>query len=191
MNILSVRNIVIAVLAVVLGSYALYAVTQHTYGKITTENPGQAGGVYRSYDFFASTTAQTNFATTTSATSTSITAWFDSNGRRVDGAFGIEGAKRVNFYFSRDAGTGSNDGSTNFSIQTTRDGTTWNNYNRLRQATTTNNANDLSVLTSSATISAATSTLIYSMETLGFKAVRCVIVETTDGSHSCAVSADF
>lgn len=185
------RNILIAALAVVLGSYALYLITQPTFGKVTTETAGQAGGLYRSYDFFASTTAQTNYATTTSATSTAITAWFDSEGRRVDGSFSIEGAKRVNFYFSRDAGTGPNAGSSVFKVQVTRDGSTWLDYNRLRQATTTGTANSYFNLVSSHTITAATSTDTYIMETLGFKAVRCIVDETTDGSHKCAVSADF
>lgn len=190
MNTLSYKYVFYGAIALALLTWASLFVVNRVYGKITTEQPAMSS-VYRSYDFFASTTAQTNFATTTTATSTSITSWTDSSGRIVTGAFEISGAKHVNFYFSRDAGTGGNAGSTNFKVQVTRDGSTWLDYQRLRQATTTVDANAANVLVSSATISAATSTLIYSMDTLGFKAARCIAVVTTDGSNKCAASADF
>ena len=185
---LTIRNVLIGILAVVLGSYALYAFSYQAYGKITTQNAGVGGGQYVSYDFFASTTAQTNFATTTTATSTNITAWFDSDGRYVDGKFNISGAKNVVMYFSRDAGTGGNGGSTNYKVQVTRDGTTWLDYNTLLQNLAT--STDQTSL-SSITISAATTTVETYLQNLGFKALRCIVVETTDGSHSCAASAQF
>lgn len=186
---ITIRNVLIGILAVVLGSYALYAFTSQAFGKITTENAGVGGGVYRSYDFFASTTAQTNFATTTTATSTNITAWFDSNdGQYVDGKFNISGARNVVMYFSRNAGTGPNEGSTIYKVQVTRDGSTWLDYNTLLQNVATSTAR---TSLSTVTISAATSTVVTYLENLGFKALRCIVVETTDGSHSCAASAQF
>lgn len=122
-------------------------------------------------------------ATTTNATSTNLTG---------GGGYAlIGGAKNVTVYFSRGDTTGTgNSGSNLFKLQVSPDGSTWNDYSRLRQATTTNNANDFAILAGSGTISAATSTLTYSMETLGFYAVRCISVETTDGEATCKVGIE-
>jgi len=198
MNIITIRNVLIGILAVVLGSYALYAITQQAYGAITIDQNASVN-LYRTYDFFASTTAVTGvvsttiLATTTSATSTNITAFTDSTfGRYVNGAFDITGAKKVTLYFTRgDKLGGGNTGTTTFKIQTTKDGTTWDDYNQLVQATSTTIAN--TAIQSTATIVAATSTLIYGMDLdyMSFKAIRCIVVEGVDGSHECAVSASF
>ncbi len=184
------RKLLIVLAIAVVSSVTLYGALPKAEAKITTEVPTQVA-MYRSYDFFASTTLQTNFATTTTATSTNITQWTDADGRIVTGAFSIEGAKRVNLYFSRDAGLGGNEGTSLFRVQVTRGDGVWHNYNHLRQATTTDNATAISLRVGTHAITAATSTAIYTMDILGFKAIRCSVTETTDGSHSCAASADF
>ena len=179
------------VLAVVIGSWMVYAFTFHALGKITTENPTVTVNTFRYYDFFATSTAQTDFATSTTATSTNIASWTDSSGRIDNGYFVIAGAKKVTMFFSRDAGTGGNTGTTTFKVQASPDGSTWYDFTRLVQATSTTVAN--AVEQSTAAISAATSTLQYGLD-LNYDAVwaiRCIVVEGVDGSHKCAAAAQF
>lgn len=116
-------------------------------------------------------------ATTTTATSTNLTG---GGGYQV-----IAGAKDVVFYFSRGDTTGTgNSGSTNFKVQVSPDGDLWYDYNTLVQNSAT--STDITTL-SSVTISAATSTVITYPQEIGFYAVRCISVETTDGEASCRV----
>ncbi len=142
---------------------------------------------YRLYNLFASTTAESTLATTTSATSTNITAYFDSAGNLIDGTVDLRGAKKVTLYFSRDAGTGGNAGKSVFRVQTSRDGTNWDDFNKLVGADVSATA------TSTVTISAATSTVVVGMDILkdSFFKARCIILETTDGSHSCAAAVQY
>jgi len=117
-------------------------------------------------------------ATTTTATSTNLT---DGGGYAV-----IAGAKKVVFYFTRGWGAG-NSGSTNFKIQVSPDGSTWNDYNTLLQNSATSTAR---TAISSVTVPAGTSTVMAYPEYLGFYAVRCIAVETTDGAHTCKVGIE-
>lgn len=195
---ITIRNILIGLLAVVLGSYALYAMSQQTYGAVVLDDPANANA-YRTYEFFASTTAATGavsstvVATTTTATSTNITAFYDNTyGRYVNGAFDIRGAKKVTMYFSRGDTTGQgNTGTTVFKVQGTKDGTNWTDIQQLVSATSTSVSNAL--VQSTAFITAATSTLVFGLDLdyVSYKEIRCVVVETTDGEHSCAASAQF
>lgn len=178
----------IVVCVAMLATALLIVSAPSLFAKITTEAPTEQN-LFRSYDFFASSTNQTTYATTSTAVSTSINSWTDAQGRIVNGAFEIAGAKRVAFYFGRGdtVGTG-NSGSSAFKIEVTRDGTNWHTYNTLVQ----NLATSTAAVTVPATITlTGTSTAIVYMQHLGFKAVRCVVTETTDGEHSCAASADF
>jgi hypothetical protein len=147
---------------------------------------------YRTYEFFASTTDNSVTATTTTATSTNITPFYDSNGKYDDGSFDVRGAKKVSVFFSRDAGTGKNDGSSLFTVQVTKDGTNWVNYNKLISNVSNTNAQTLTRV-ASVSISAATSTVMVGVDVQNdsFKAIRCVVTETTDGSHSCSASATY
>lgn len=197
MNTLSIKNILFVILAVVVGSWAVYTMTQQAFGAITIDNPTQVN-TYQTYDFFASTTAQTGtvsstvLATTTTATSTSIISFVDSTyGRYVDGSFSIRGAKKVTIYFTRGGATSPNTGTSTFRIQTTKDGTTWDDYNQLVSATSTSVSNTL--VQSNAYIQAATSTLIFGMDLdyTSYKAIRCIVVETIDGEHQCSAAAQF
>lgn len=153
---------------------------------ITTVQPVQTGK-FQTYTFFATSTVQTSFSTTTSATSTSITGWTNSQGQLDTGKFIVAGAKRVEFYFKR-TGVNGNQGSSIFYVEVSPDGTNWYPYNKLylNGATSTPTAMERVVLT-------GTTTQIAAMDVFRdtFMAVRCKVVEVTDGEHSCSASADF
>lgn len=191
---ISIRKLFLVVLAVVLGSLAVYAFTLRSYGAVTVDIPSTVNA-YRTYDFFASTTAQsgvvssTVLATTTSATSTNITNFYRATtGDLIDGSFNIAGAKKVTFYFTRGDTSGQgNAGLSIFRVQATRDGSNWVDVSRLLGVDVSASA------TSSVTINAATSTFTGALDIKdqAFKSVRCLVVETTDGEHSCAASAQY
>ena len=159
---------------------------------ISQDTPTQTAK-YQNFLFFASTTNPTQLATTTSATSTDIAAFFDTDGRLNNGYFVIAGAKEVLLYFQRgEQNSSGNVGTSTFNIQASPDATTWYNYEQLQNATNTpNTVNQLSERVGTSTIRAATSTTIYRMTTMGWYAIRCIVVETTDGSHTCKASASW
>jgi len=129
---------------------------------------------FQSFNFFSGG-GVTNLATTTTATSTNLPGG--------GGAFKIAGAKNVNFFFGRGATQGANTGSTVFKVQVSDGLGNWFDYNF---ATTTAVA-PLPTFT----IAAATSTIIAPMYVRGFYSARCIVVETTDGEHTCKAIAEF
>lgn len=168
---------------------ALYIDRAHANVTVDVTEPGGSAFVF--YQFFATSTTQTFFATTTTATSTSILPWTDSAGRIDNGYFVVAGAKRVQVYFGRGDTTGQgNSGSTQYKIQVTGKvnpgASDWIDYQKLVQATSTSQQ-------AYGLISAATSTITYSLDysTNAFYAIRCIAVETTDGEHACAASANY
>lgn len=168
---------------------ALFLVSSEVFaGFISNESPAGVSNV-RNYEFFASSTSPSTIATTTSATSTSIIPYFDSFGRYDDGAVSLAGAKKATFYFGRGWG-GGNSGSTNFSVEVTPNGTDWYDFNKLIQNSATST---YPTTLSSVTITAATSTVITSMDLSSdtFLKARCVVVETTDGSHTCSATVEY
>jgi len=140
------------------------------------------------YDFFASSTpgtAPTEFATSTTATSTDINAYFDEQGRKQDGSLSIAGAERVTLYLTRGSGTS---GATIFRVQGTQDGTNWHYITRFI------GDDAASTATSSVTMgNQATSTSIYGLDlrTHGYQKIRCIAVEITDGRHQCQGLAEW
>jgi hypothetical protein len=137
---------------------------------------------YRVFDFFATSTSGINYATTTNATSTDITPFWDSNGRLDTGMAHIAGAKRVTLYFTRGS-TSANAGSSTFKIQVTPDGTNWYDYNKLIQNTATTSQN-----TSVASVAiTGTSTVITSLDLFydNFYGIRCNVRIATDGTALC------
>lgn len=162
-------------------------------GDISIETPSVTRDLFRSYQFFASTTVPTTIATTTSATSTNITSFFSTSGVKDNGYFVITGAKDVTLYFTRgDASGQGNTGTSTFRIQTSNEGTTWYDYNRLRQATTTiATADAYYTYRPNVVIEAATSTQIMKMAELGYYAIRCIVVEVVDGEHTCQATATY
>jgi hypothetical protein len=153
-----------------------------TFGNVTATN-GTAQQTEK-YVFFATSTDQTVFSTTTTALSTSITPWFDSNGRKDNGYFVIDGAERVTFYFSREWGAG-NAGSSLFDVDVSYDGVTWHDYGYLKSATSSATYASVSLV--------GTTTSIVSLDLVSnhFYAVRCNVTETTDGEHFCQAHADY
>ncbi len=166
---------------------------EQSFQGISNDTPSVTAGTYRTYEFFvASTTPFAKQATTTTATSTNIVPFTDTAGRIDNGYFVIAGAKKVTLYFGRGGATGPNAGSTLYKVQVSPDGVTWNDYNKLISNTANTNAQTLTRVSSS-TISAATSTTVVSLdvENDSFYAVRCIVVETTDGEHTCSAGAEY
>lgn len=168
------------------------AITAQSY--ILVDAPAQEG-TFRTYEFFATTTANgtapSGYSTTTSATSTLVNSWIDENGRVVNGVFRVAGAKKVTFFFSRSAPTGTNSGSSIFNVEVTNDGSTWTRYNKLITNVTNTNAQNVT-RAETVTISAATSTVIATMDPDdSVYAIRCIAVEATDGYHRCSAAATF
>lgn len=153
-------------------------------------NPGE----FKTYTFFATSTVQTRLSTTTTATSTNINSWTNSNGEIDNGYFVTAGAKKVTFYFKRgDTGGTGNSGTTDYRVQVTNKvnptESDWIYYNKLEQNLSTST---VQTLLGTLTITAATSTVLGSTGELdSFYAVRCIVVETTDGEHSCSASASY
>lgn len=171
--------------------FAALSLQSQAFAGVSQTGPTVTRDTTQYFTFFASSTAQTSFATTTSATSTNILPYFDSNGRLDNGYFVIAGAKKVTVYFSRGDTTGQgNTGSSTFNLQvTTKANPTasdWFNFSKLVQATSTTEQ-------PTAGIAAATSTLRYGMDIDydSVYAVRCIVIEATDGEHSCAAAATF
>lgn len=135
-------------------------------------------------------TQQGNYQTITLLSATSTIGTATSTNLTGGGGYAvIAGADNVVFYFSRSA-TSTNNGSSSFTIQTTKDAsseTEWNNYSTLEQnvATSTYPA----VLSSVSIASGTTTTMVY-MKNLGFYAVRCISVLTTDGANTCKVGIE-
>ena len=183
------------ILPLALGVVTLvFGFSQGVFGGYVRNDVPVKAPTYQVYSFFASTTigtTPTNFGTTTTATSTNIVPYFDNLGRYDAGYFVIAGAKKVSVYFDRitDPLVG-NAGSSLFSVQVSPNGTDWYNWNKLSQnvATSTDQWEVGSV-----TISAATSTSIMGLDVSkdSIYAVRCVVVETTDGTHRCWASAEW
>lgn len=159
-------------------------------GVVSSEIPTNQDTVVN-YEFFASSTAPTTVATTTSATSTNIRPYFDSNGRYDDGSVSLVGAEKATFYFSRGGATSANTGTSTFSIEVSPDGSNWYDFNKLVQNRATSTAN-ITILDSVA-IEAATSTTIVSLDLRydAFVKARCIVVETIDGEHRCRATVEY
>lgn len=120
-------------------------------------------------------------ATTTSATSTTAS-------NRGDRTVRLDGANKATFYFSRgDAGGAGNTGSSKFEVEVSPDGSDWYDFNRLYLTDTSKTA------TSTVWITAATSTVVASMDLLDntFHFARCQVAEVTDGEHTCTASIEY
>lgn len=165
-----------------LGLAALTLVATVAYGEVNFSEQTQTSN-YQNFNFFPGPGNVANNATTTTATSTNLTGG--------GGYFKIAGAKNVVLYFSRGDTTGQgNAGSSQFRIQVTPDGTNWYDYNHLASSSPFGQVSILP-LVGTTTLSTGTSTQMYRMHDLGFYGVRCIVIETTDGEHSCKASAEF
>ena len=174
---LKLRHVFLSV-ALAVAFVLAWQVSAHVTQDVGTPLTGQVN-----YTFFATSTTDVALATTTSATSTDVTDWFDSNGRLDTGALNIAGASKVTFYFGRPV---HGSGGSLFKVETSPDGSTWSSFNKLL------GPDVASTGTSTYTLS-ATGTAVVSMDLSDdtFYAVRCVVVETTDGTHTCKATVEY
>jgi hypothetical protein len=179
----------VAVCVAMLATALLLISARTTFGNITGEQP--TGGIegVTTYQFFATSTTQATsglYATSSTATSTNITAWTDSNGRIDNGYANIAGAKKVVLQCDRgDKLGGGNTGSTVCRFQVSNDASNWYYFERTTNATSTG-ALIPGAIAGTSTIQAAMD-LDYS----AYKFLRCIVVETTDGSHECKAIIEF
>ena len=116
---------------------------------LSGDEPTVTVNTFRTYEFFASTTAVTKTATTTTATSTNIAQYIDTSGRVDKGYFVVKGAKKVQMYFNRGdnnvSGEGgqANVGTSTFRVEVSPDGTTWFAWTRLLELTSTSTTAEL------------------------------------------------
>ena len=181
---LTIRNI-LATLLLVGAGFVLALTVSKAFAEVTSDDGTPLSRVV-SYRFFATSTTDVQLATTTSATSTNITPYFDANGRLDSGFADIRGAEQVTLYFGRAYG-GGNAGATLYKVQVSDDGTNWLDWSKLRGPDVSSTA------TTTYTISAATTTVAVSMD-LTYdtpKYLRCIVVETTDGTHYCKATIEF
>lgn len=173
-------------------------------GSVTQKSAGSQVGTFRIFTFFASSTTQINYATSTTATSTSslIDSYFDSFGAKDNGYFVVAGAKRVTVYFSRQDNTPIT-GTSTFSIEASPDGTTWFPYRKLISNVSNTNGQELTRVhfvnwaawnypsdTGGVTLNSATTT--YSIDQAdSIYAIRCLAGSLTDGNQYCTATADW
>lgn len=178
-----------AVTLIIVGAIVLFSNTEKADADAVAQ-PTQIDGVpLLQYTFFATSTNQSLYSTSTTATSTNITPWFNVRGEYDDGKFVIAGANRVSFSFYRDAGTGGNGGSTRFRVQATfktnPSESDWFYVTDWQSATSSASLSDI--------VAVATSSYQVSLDLAedAWYAVRCIAVETTDGFHSCSATASW
>lgn len=162
---------------------------------IAPESGGVTEGSFHWIDFFANaTTSDHGFSPTTygyNATSSSATS--TDSGTYVD----ITGAKRATAYFSR-TGIYQNEGTSTFHLEVGQravggdaNDLFWIDYNMLIDNVT--NANTTQLTRVAMVSLTGTSTKMYPMDlTSGLvRYVRCNVVETTDGQHSCRLLLQY
>ena len=164
---LTIGIIVVAVLVVG------FLFARQTLGNITKQIAVPSSN-YQNYRFFSTSTDQTVYSTSTSAVSTSIDPWIDSNGRVDKGMFITAGAKEVIFFFTTT-------GTSTFAIDLSDDGTNWYDYNYLRE-------NDVALTATTTVTVDGTTTVVFMQDGIPY-AVRCSVAEIADGNHSCRASA--
>lgn len=174
---ISTSTKVLGALALLLATvFCLFLFAARTTAEVSFKVPAPETNGYRFFNFFT--------ATTTNATSTNT-----SDG---GGYFVINNAKNVVMYFSRGGATSANTGTSTFNVQVSPNGSNWYDYRDLRAIGSEINASAAyDTRTGSSSIEAATSTKMYTLDAKGFYAIRCIVVETIDGEHTCKAAAEF
>lgn len=172
----------------------LFIATPALAGYLTQDHRSVTPDSYRQYDFFAVSSstvgAPATYGTTTSATSTTASSNTDELGRIDNGYFVIAGADQASLFFQRTTG-GGNAGTSTFNVQVTYDGSTWVDYNKLITNVTNTNAQMPTRVSSVALIGTSTSMVSMDLQNDSVYAVRCIVVEATDGTHRCTGFAEF
>lgn len=182
-NTLTITALAVLIFASAIGIFALHS--QTAKGQITADQATSDNRLVN-YTFFATSTTDTTLATTTSGTSTNFPAYNDSEGRIDNGSISLAGAEKVTFYFSRSWG-GGNAGASKFEVEVSPNCSTYYAYDKLVGTDVSSTA------TTSVTISAATSTVLYSMnlEDDAYRCARVKVTETTDGTHAAAATIQY
>lgn len=172
------------------------------YGNIADTQPAQTE-IFQRYTFFSTSTtqyAQTDSivgstATTSTATSTAITSWFDSNGRKDNGYFVIAGAKKVNMYFTKQGATTTPLSTSVFKVEVTPDGTNWYPFNKMVLGTSTTKTTVSAIYqTGSAANATTTNIAALDLQDDAFFGVRCIVGYlrvSIDGENLCSATASF
>lgn len=175
----NVLTVAVAVLALALSLWMVYAVTQHAYGLQTADKLTRNEHHYISHKFFS--------ATTTTATSTQDTTQ-DPTALGMD----IKGAKKAVAYLTHGGTATTSTGGAVFKVQVSPDRVTWYDFSRLLGSDVSETA------TSSVTIQGATSTVrvALDLDNVTYEGLRCVSTEIntplgTDGEQSCDVWVQF
>lgn len=178
-------------LALVVGIVGFLLLDKTTFAGITSETPSPQGS-FRNFTFFASSTVQTDFSTSTAATSTDIVPYFTTSFGKDYGYFVIANAKRVTVFFQRGDTSGQGNASTStFWVETSPDGITWYRSQNLISATSGARV-DNAILN-------GTSTQLFSLDLVynSVYAVRCMVLgavlgdQTGKQSHQCRATADW
>ena len=181
--------------ALILGVLLLGVLVNQSRANIIRDDP-TSRETFQNYTFFATSTNQVvtgsvlRYATTTASNSTSITSWFDDNGRKDNGYFVVKGAKRIEMYFGHGAATNTSASEGIFKVQTSPDGSDWYDFGKLILATTTNQTLQATVNVTGTTTTQAS----LKLDADSIFAIRCVIAVTAglvDGTHTCSASADW
>jgi hypothetical protein len=153
----------------------LFAGFYIAYGQIASSVPTQNPGNFTPKTFFS--------ATTTNATST--------NG--AGGYLTITGAKRLVALFQRGDTSGQgNSGSSRFRLQVTPDGSTWFDFGRLQYISGTTTADAYFKRFDDVTLTGTTTQLMaVDLNNQTYYGLRCIVLETTDGEHTCKAYAEY
>lgn len=191
--------------ALIVGMLAVFALTvflggyYQAQGNVTNNTTSALQPELVTYTYFATSTNQrvvsgiTYNATSTTATSTNILPWFDTNGALDSGWANIAGAKKATLYLKRGDRTGTgNAGSTKFQIQVTPDGTNWFYWSKLQEnaSSTIGFTAKTYTIESTALTLVGTSTVVATMDLTNdsFLGVRVIANETTDGDHEAYIT---
>jgi hypothetical protein len=175
----------VIVLTMLFTAFSLFWMVEKAQGQITINQP-TSDNLFVNYTFFATSTTDTQLATTTTATSTNQTAYNDENGVIDSGKIDLRGAEKVTFYFSRSS-FGGNTGASKFFVEVSPDCSVWYPYYKLV------GTDSASTATTTVTISAATTTVAYSMnlEDDAYQCARVAVQEFTDGKHGAAATIQY
>jgi hypothetical protein len=174
------KKLTIGLAVIILGLVFLFGFRDSVFGNIKKQIAIPSSD-YQNYTFFATSTDQSYYSTTTATHSTDIKSWTDSNGRIDNGYFVTAGAEEVTFFFTTT-------GTSTFSIDFSDNGTNWYDFNHLLTNTVALTATTTYTLDG---LTAAGTTIAVFMDEVPY-AVRCSIdTKIVAGVSSCRASASW
>lgn len=167
------KKYLITIAIVILGAGCWFYLP--VFGDITKQIPIPSSD-FQNFRFFATSTNQTIYSTSTTAVSTNIIPYWTTDGRKDSGYFVTAGAEEVVLYFTSSA-------IGKFDIDISDNGTNWYDYNYLR-------GNDVA-LTATTTATVDATTKVYLMQDGIPYAIRCTATVVSAGNNSCRASASW